>query len=336
MGAAFDVDQLNGHPQAVAGALHRPLQGVAHVERLADLASVDGAALVGEGRVAGDHEAAVDAREVGRQALGDAVDEILLVRVAREIGEGQDHDRKPRRAILPGRPAVPPVVGPVLGDPPRRLGGPAPADEFLQARQDLAPLLVIVIAVPVAEPGALDLVERQGRQDVVQGDLDQLVGASGQIGLGAHPLRAGGGAGPKHDHRLGVAQPLLDHLGIGAMGRQLVVPPHREPAGPQGLGDLFGPRLGFTGVGDEDVGHRHPLGYGTMGWETTCRAGGSGHHEPSGNAALGIDDLPHLIGPRGEGPGAAQQVEHPHAVYPFAMLGDDGRAVGLEVGVPGA
>ena len=43
-----------------------------------------------------------DARKVGGQALRDAVDEILLLRVAADIGEGQDDDREARRTLPVG------------------------------------------------------------------------------------------------------------------------------------------------------------------------------------------------------------------------------------------
>jgi hypothetical protein len=49
-------------------------------------------ALIGEGRVAPDHESAGNAREIRGQALGHAVDEILLFRIAADIGQGEDDD----------------------------------------------------------------------------------------------------------------------------------------------------------------------------------------------------------------------------------------------------
>ena len=42
-------------------------------------------------------------REVGRQALGDAVDKIVLPGIAPEIGEGKNHDRKARGSRFFGR-----------------------------------------------------------------------------------------------------------------------------------------------------------------------------------------------------------------------------------------
>ena len=46
---------------------------------------------------------AANAREIGRQALRDPVDEILLLRVAADIGERQDDDREARRGGFFGR-----------------------------------------------------------------------------------------------------------------------------------------------------------------------------------------------------------------------------------------
>ena len=43
------------------------------------------------------------AREIGGQALRDAVDEIFLLRIAADIGEGQHHDGEVRRPGLFGR-----------------------------------------------------------------------------------------------------------------------------------------------------------------------------------------------------------------------------------------
>ena len=62
-----------------------------------------GLAFVGEGGVAADDERARDAREVGGEALGDAVDEIVLLRIAADVGERQDDDREARRGGFFGR-----------------------------------------------------------------------------------------------------------------------------------------------------------------------------------------------------------------------------------------
>ena len=94
MRAGARIDQLgvNAHPVLVA--LHRAFQHIAHAELPADLPGVDVLALEAEGGVAGDHEAIVDARQISRQILRNAVHEIILVRVVREIGEREDYDRK--------------------------------------------------------------------------------------------------------------------------------------------------------------------------------------------------------------------------------------------------
>src|ERR1700735_2912066 len=52
--------------------------------------------LVRESGVATNHETADHARQVRRQALGDTVDKILLLRIATDIGEGQHHYGKTR------------------------------------------------------------------------------------------------------------------------------------------------------------------------------------------------------------------------------------------------
>ena len=96
MRAGFGVDELRVDAHPVLVALHRAFEHIADAELLADLLGVDVLALVGEGRVAGDDEAVADARQVGRQILGDPVGEVVLVRVVREVGEGQHDDGEMR------------------------------------------------------------------------------------------------------------------------------------------------------------------------------------------------------------------------------------------------
>ena len=95
--AGFGVDELHVDAHAVSAALNAALEHIADVQLAADLLQIDGLALVGEGGVAPDHERASNARKVGRQALRDPVDEMLLLRVAADIGERQDDDREARR-----------------------------------------------------------------------------------------------------------------------------------------------------------------------------------------------------------------------------------------------
>ncbi len=96
--AALGVNQLDIDAHALAAALDAALEDIANVELAPDLLQVDGLALVGEGGVAPDDERAADAREVGGQALGHAVNKILLFGVAPHVGERQHEQRKARRA----------------------------------------------------------------------------------------------------------------------------------------------------------------------------------------------------------------------------------------------
>ena len=100
MVAALGVDELDIDAHPGAGALNAALEDIANVQLAPDLLQIDALALVGESRVAPDHEGAGDARQIGGQALGDAIDEIVLLRVAADIGERQDDDREARRLLL--------------------------------------------------------------------------------------------------------------------------------------------------------------------------------------------------------------------------------------------
>jgi hypothetical protein len=69
-----------GDPHPVLVALHRAFKHVANAQLLADLLGVDALALKGEGRVARNDEAVLDAREFGGEIFGDSVCEIILRR----------------------------------------------------------------------------------------------------------------------------------------------------------------------------------------------------------------------------------------------------------------
>ena len=92
----FSIDELCVYANLLARSAHAPFQQVAYAEFAADLPRVDGFSLVGERRVAGDHEHVRNPRQIGGQILGDPVREILLLRIVAEIGEGQHHDRQTR------------------------------------------------------------------------------------------------------------------------------------------------------------------------------------------------------------------------------------------------
>ncbi len=97
---------------AVSAALNAALEDIAHVQFAPDRLHVERLAFVGECGVAGDDVSAPNAREVGREALRDSVDEMFLLRTAADIGEGQDDDREARWPLLVsftparGRPAL--------------------------------------------------------------------------------------------------------------------------------------------------------------------------------------------------------------------------------------
>ena len=92
MRAGLGVDELGIDRDSILIALHRTFQQVSDAELPTDLFGVSALAL--EGGVAGDHETVVDARQLGREVIGDPIGEVILRRTAREIRERQNHDRK--------------------------------------------------------------------------------------------------------------------------------------------------------------------------------------------------------------------------------------------------
>ena len=96
--AAASVDELGVDPDLIATWLHRALENIAHAQILADHLGVDRLALVSHGRIARDHKHAGDgarhAREARGQFISERVDNIILRRIAAEVGEGHDNDGK--------------------------------------------------------------------------------------------------------------------------------------------------------------------------------------------------------------------------------------------------
>ena len=101
--AGRGVDKLRADAQSRAGAAYAAFEHVTHAELARDLFHVDRAVLVDEGRVAGDHEQPVDAGEPGDQILGQAVGEMLLIRVAAQIVERQHRNGRLVRQRKHGR-----------------------------------------------------------------------------------------------------------------------------------------------------------------------------------------------------------------------------------------
>jgi hypothetical protein len=94
MRASFSVNKLHIDPYLVPGPSNAAFQHIPHAKLTADLPNVDGFTLVGEGGIAGDHEAFGDAGEIRGQIVGDAIGEILLLRIIRQIRERQNNDRQ--------------------------------------------------------------------------------------------------------------------------------------------------------------------------------------------------------------------------------------------------
>ena len=87
------VDELAGDANPISGLAHAAFEHVADAELATDLLHVDGATLVGEARIAGDHEQAMKARQGRDDLFDDAVREIDLLGIAAQILERQDGDR---------------------------------------------------------------------------------------------------------------------------------------------------------------------------------------------------------------------------------------------------
>jgi len=90
----FGIDQLGVDADLRARPLDASFENIAHPQLAADLFGIYWFALVAEGGVAGDHKAAPDARDIGRQVIGNAVGEVFLLRVVAEIGEREHDNRK--------------------------------------------------------------------------------------------------------------------------------------------------------------------------------------------------------------------------------------------------
>jgi hypothetical protein len=99
MAACPGVDQLGGYANPVSRLPDASLEDVADLQLAGELVDLHGLSLEIEGRVAGNDEDRRDLGEIGDDVLGDAIAEILLLRITAHIGERQDEDRRlrPRR-----------------------------------------------------------------------------------------------------------------------------------------------------------------------------------------------------------------------------------------------
>jgi hypothetical protein len=98
--AALGINELHVDAHPHAAALNASLDHIPDVQLAPNLRDVEGFAFIRERGVASDYERAADARQIRRQALGHAIDEILLFRVSSHIGERQNHDREARGGFV--------------------------------------------------------------------------------------------------------------------------------------------------------------------------------------------------------------------------------------------
>ena len=77
--ASLGVDQLDIDANTISAALNASLQHVADAQLLADLLHADWLAFICKGGVTRDYKRAGDARQIGCQVLGDAIDEVFLL-----------------------------------------------------------------------------------------------------------------------------------------------------------------------------------------------------------------------------------------------------------------
>src|SRR6516225_11058737 len=94
MRAVGRIDQLRGDANTAASFTHRAFKDVTYAQVAADLLHIDGLALVGESRIAGNHEEPADLGERGDDLLDHAIREILLIWVAAHVGKGENSDRR--------------------------------------------------------------------------------------------------------------------------------------------------------------------------------------------------------------------------------------------------
>jgi hypothetical protein len=95
--AGFGVDQLYIDPKPVATALYRAFQNVIDIQFAADPFHIDRFALERECGVARDDERAGDEGKFRGQAFGHAIDKIVLLGIAANIHERENHDGQVRR-----------------------------------------------------------------------------------------------------------------------------------------------------------------------------------------------------------------------------------------------
>ena len=95
------IDELRGNPKAIARALYGAFYDAIHIQFARDLGKrFIRPAVTHDGR-SRDNLKGGDLREIGDQRIRDALSEILLFRIVREVLQGQYSDRVDARILVP-------------------------------------------------------------------------------------------------------------------------------------------------------------------------------------------------------------------------------------------
>jgi hypothetical protein len=103
MRAALRIDELNVYSNLVGRPADAAFEDVPDTKLPANLSRIGGFALKGEGRVASDHKASGNPRQIRCQIVGDAVGEIFLIGIAGQVRKGEDDHGQARRGRLRNR-----------------------------------------------------------------------------------------------------------------------------------------------------------------------------------------------------------------------------------------
>ena len=142
---------------------HAAVEDVTHPEPAAGLLGVDGLAFEAQRRAARNDEDRADAAERRDHLVHHAFDEVLLVDIPAEVGEGQQGDGRLVRQRRRGE----------------RSDRRAAVEQLGHARGHTSPGVGPGVTPPAGKVGAVDLVERQRRRRAINAELDQRVGLAG-------------------------------------------------------------------------------------------------------------------------------------------------------------
>ena len=92
MRARARVDELRVDADGVSHAAYAPLEHIPDTQVAANLPDIDGLALECEGSVPGDNKASSKSRQITCQVFGYAIGEVVLARIATQVGKGQHDD----------------------------------------------------------------------------------------------------------------------------------------------------------------------------------------------------------------------------------------------------